>query len=753
MAEISRQDLISDEALKAPGQLADEFGKVSNVLDEIIAKGKENQTFIEQAKSIKELSKKVADLEKQQIKLTTANQQLKEAQKKQTEALKTQAEAMHILDEKMGGVIGKAKEMGKQFLALVKNPFILALVAIVATLAAIGSAMKEFLTSTGEGEDILNRQKAVWSQFFNVLKKGWSDLGKSIVGANTSGQFSIGIINGLLNAAKFAFPVFITWIDKIQKEFNKTAQEASDLADLVDEIDGRMAKNLIRRAETERDYNKLSLNAEELKLSNQVEAVRLLELSIAKKNEQFKIDKAIAELNAEAVLREIGLKHNLTKEEINAMSFAERDAEFKGEEMKKIAEAYANVINLESAYEQEVRKNTVKVIAFKEQIRKAVVDAAMKGAEAQIDATNNAMNAEIMAVKENLAANFKARRTNEEGVFAYRKQAIEQSEKQIREIRRRYADDLVRKNIEVFEKVLLTEELNADERAAVEQKLADFRSQLYDAFYDSVVEQGNISFEQIVGIYTNLTNELGNLFSSFTERRLQEIDAEEKALTKRYEKEIELAGDNAETKDILNKRLEAEQEKLDEKRIKAQRKAAIFDKAVSATQAAIATSLAIVSMLKVGPTGIPLSIAAGITGALQVAAILAKPIPQYAEGGTTVADLILAGERGVERYETPAGKIGYTPDGPTFMRLPIGTKITTHEETMADLAARSMDVGGRQGDQSDVVLSDRIYNKLDSLENTIKNKRETHYNWTRKGLEKAFKNGESRTYFMNEFYK
>src|SRR5690606_35151379 len=104
-------------------------------------------------------------------------------------------------------------------------------------------------------------------------------------------------------------------------------------------------------------------------------------------------------------------------------------------------------------------------------------------------------------------------------------------------------------------------------------------------------------------------------------------------------------------------------EDLEKKRIQAQRKAAVFDKTLSATQAAIQTSLAIIRMLANpgGSAGVALSIAAGITGALQVAAILAKPIPQYKDGGVTVADFIRAGEEGFEQCQTPGGKIGYTP--------------------------------------------------------------------------------------------
>lgn len=58
------------------------------------------------------------------------------------------------------------------------------------------------------------------------------------------------------------------------------------------------------------------------------------------------------------------------------------------------------------------------------------------------------------------------------------------------------------------------------------------------------------------------------------------------------------------------------------------RKQAIWEKATSVAQAGIATALAITEALP----NIPLSIVIGAMGAIQVATILATPIPSYAEG-------------------------------------------------------------------------------------------------------------------------
>ena len=79
--------------------------------------------------------------------------------------------------------------------------------------------------------------------------------------------------------------------------------------------------------------------------------------------------------------------------------------------------------------------------------------------------------------------------------------------------------------------------------------------------------------------------------------------------------------------------------------------------ALAVTQAIISTALSIVSMLQVGPAGIPLSIAAGITGAATIAAIAATPPPQLHSGGMvpSVHDEVMIRARSGEAVLSPQG--------------------------------------------------------------------------------------------------
>ncbi len=70
---------------------------------------------------------------------------------------------------------------------------------------------------------------------------------------------------------------------------------------------------------------------------------------------------------------------------------------------------------------------------------------------------------------------------------------------------------------------------------------------------------------------------------------------------------------------------------------------------------------------------------------------------------------------------------------------------------MQALAAQSIIYGNGhdiEGERSDSLL----VQKIDQLNNTIKNKKELHINFTKKGVEAMFSKGASREKFMNDFY-
>lgn len=121
---------------------------------------------------------------------------------------------------------------------------------------------------------------------------------------------------------------------------------------------------------------------------------------------------------------------------------------------------------------------------------------------------------------------------------------------------------------------------------------------------------------------------LNDLFSSLAARQTQRVDEQ-------YERERQRIEDTIEDEAEREAALEELDEKTEARKKKIARDEAKREKAVGILSATVDTARAIIGFLA-DPGGLPgvlLSATAGITGAAQIAAIAAQPLPQLAEGG------------------------------------------------------------------------------------------------------------------------
>jgi hypothetical protein len=767
MAEIEANDILSLEALERPLKLKENFKVTAQEIDDFIDTALHMQKVVGDTKSMKTLTDQTEKLAEEEKKLTGIQQQLNdklkqsekevnklkddvkrltEEQKKQADSAKKQGEAMDALNNRVGGVIGQMKQLGKELMMIAKSPVILALAALVGILAACTSAVKLFWSSTGEGEDQAARQAAVWNQFFVALKEQWIDLGKTISDYFGTGS-SVSIVNKLITALEYAFPFLTIMLEKIRKDFNKTAKEAEELADVIDDIQTRAAVNIVRRAETERAANEaVRKSIDELEYSDQ-QRLEFLKEFIRLKEEQMLIDVKLAKENARAVLLAIGLEHNLSKAVVERMTFAEMDAKFTGEEMKRLMEARAAAINLEAQYFQEVKKNEGKIITLREQIHKKEVDLLFAAAEKKNQLAKDELEKAIQRVRDEVLAGTKLK---------------EDGDKEIVELRKRNMAQLIQIQMQGLEQILKMDILNAEERAKVELSLHDLRIKLNEALYDQVaelkevtVESGMSQVESLRNIYTSLADSVSGIYDGFTQRRMDQIQAEEDRLTQYYDKQIEMAGDNVKKKTKLEDEFDKKMRAIDLARIKAQRRAAIFERAVAGVQAVANVALAATNQAAKGDPYSAFARVAAIVAALApfIAMVASKDIPQYKGGGNTTAPIIIAGEEGTEHYKTPDGREGFTPNRASLMALPVGTKITPHKETMEMLAMNGINTTVAKSSDQFTQMMNHMISSNRSLEHTIKNKKEMSWNITKKGIEKAFINGNSRQYFLDNIYK
>jgi hypothetical protein len=207
-----------------------------------------------------------------------------------------------------------------------------------------------------------------------------------------------------------------------------------------------------------------------------------------------------------------------------------------------------------------------------------------------------------------------------------------------------------------------------------ETKLTELGLETFKKGEEEKVMTAKEKAELTLEIAMDVTNELGNLASSFSEAKIQKIDDEIAKNNEYYDKQIELAGNDERQKDLLQKQRDKKNEALEKKKREAQHKQAIFDKAINIAMIAMATSLAVIKAWTEGDpyTKVARSIAAGVVGAIQLAAAIATPIPKYKmgrKGGP--AEVAEVGDGGVhEVISRPDGSgARITPNKPTLTFL------------------------------------------------------------------------------------
>lgn len=200
-------------------------------------------------------------------------------------------------------------------------------------------------------------------------------------------------------------------------------------------------------------------------------------------------------------------------------------------------------------------------------------------------------------------------------------------------------------------------------------------------------EAVKISTEEILQISSEAVGQLADLSNAFSERKIQKIDEEIEKNNEYYGKQIELAGSDIKQKELLEKERDKKNEVLEKKKQAAQRKQAIFDKAVTVAQIALNTALSIMkAAATTAPTFWAVAIASAL-GAISMATALATPIPKYKQGRKGgPAETAWVGDGGVSEVITSSKGMNprLTPNIPTLTHLNEGDIV---HKSMADYQA------------------------------------------------------------------
>jgi len=152
------------------------------------------------------------------------------------------------------------------------------------------------------------------------------------------------------------------------------------------------------------------------------------------------------------------------------------------------------------------------------------------------------------------------------------------------------------------------------------------------------------------------------------------FDAQLQRLEMQQAAELKLVGDNAAAKEAI-------EEKYNKKKIALQRKAALVEKVQGVFSIGIDTARGVMNAISKVST-IPLVPWIIAMGALQMAAVASKPLPQYAKGTKySQSGPAIVGEKGRELMISPSGQVGLTGSSAELVNLQRGTKIIPAGET------------------------------------------------------------------------
>lgn len=259
-------------------------------------------------------------------------------------------------------------------------------------------------------------------------------------------------------------------------------------------------------------------------------------------------------------------------------------------------------------------------------------------------------------------------------------------QKQLQKIQEDGQSLSIQSQIEYLKKRSALLKVNSQERREIEQQIGELELQLAQQNAER-----RLQFEQ------ELNQRLKDLGNAVVQGAMQVIadrnEAEDadrqmrlQKLDEQEQKALQIVGDSKAAQALVEQNYAAKKKKIDDEQRQANRRRAVFEKALAITEIAINTAKGVAQALGAYPP--PASfILAGVVaalGAVQIAAVASKPIPAFEKGtrsspeGWAIVneggrELIVDGRTGEKRI--------INSDGPTMTYLTRDSKVFTADET------------------------------------------------------------------------
>ena len=289
------------------------------------------------------------------------------------------------------------------------------------------------------------------------------------------------------------------------------------------------------------------------------------------------------------------------------------------------------------------------------------------------------------------------------GNAAKQEELKQQLEDDLFKLSTKYSEESAQAAVDMIEEILKLENLSAEDRLKWEQELSRAKIAMSNQVTDNAVENAERqaaaddklrdkrkeNLDRWLNVASDVIGNISGLVNAIFDGQIEKIEAEQEANTEAGEAEQERISELVNKKVITEEEGEARKraaeaqtakknEELEKKKAKLQRKQAIFQKATDVAQAGISTALAITNALTTSPfpLGLAMAAIAGAMGAVQIATILATPIPQYAKGTDYhKGGPAIVGDGGRPEVVMFNGGAWLTPDKPTLVDMPKGAVV------------------------------------------------------------------------------
>lgn len=561
--------------------------------------------------------------------------------------------------------------------------------------------------------------EGIFTMDWDLVKKGWqsgiSNLGKNLetmieeIASNTADAWNKTIKDELkevsvdLGKEPETSPQGsnVTPKDKseipekdVETDSEKKAREkrAKDELKLIQELEE--SKIAVMADNHEKELATIRLNfkkkLETIKGNGATEEALRLQLAL-----QCQQEIEACELRYQTELSKINLENRLasvekgSKEELDlrlAQLEANREAEIKAAEKTGADVALINEkfnrekMNLENEYAGKLADNVMERYATEELMR------------------NKKYSDDVNALKLKYAKELALASGNS----AKQEQLRKELDDELYRLQTEYSQDTLESTISMIEEILNLENLSAKDRLKWEKELAkakiDLNNQVADSAKESADRQADTdqkltdkrkaNTQTWLQAASEAMNNINELVSTLYDAEVQKIEekqeANEKAADEEQERITRLVDQNVITEEEGEARKRAAEalsakknEELEKKKQQLKYKQAIWDKANSVAQIGISTALAIMKAMEMTPpASYAMAAVAGAMGAIQLATVLATPIPKYAKGTSRHGGgPAIVGDGGRAEVVTFRQAAWITPDAPTLVDLPAGASV------------------------------------------------------------------------------